>query len=155
MEGNFGLELHNEHKEEVLKILDKLPLGLQENIKKKCYESKLNVIKKVYSYSLRNILKNRGEKIKISPESWYIQWYVYKVLRSYEPCYLNKTSTFCYGASELLKKFMEEHMSFMVDMQFLGQDFDKYLIFLIEEKVLEYKLKIGNISEKSGMDRSD
>jgi len=144
--------VYDEYKEEVLKILDKLPLSLQEKIKKQCREDEINVIKKVFTYSLKNTLKNRGEKVTISPESWYIQWYVYNVLRRYEPFYINKTLTFCYGASELLKKFMEEYISFMIDMQFLGQDFDKYLIFLIEEKVLEYKLRIGNISEKYYME---
>ena len=139
--------LINENKKSILKIKDKLSENLRLLIEKIDYESFVKTIKKVFNYSLKNILKNKNEKIKISPESWYIEWYVYYILRSYEPCYIKDTLTYCGGANQLIKDFMNDNINFMINLQFLSGSYKNIIIFLIEEKILEYKHEKNIISD--------
>jgi hypothetical protein len=148
-EENFlsKFSLYNENKESILKIKDKIPEKFKLLIEKKIDNDIIKIIKKVFNYSLKNILKNRYEKIKISPESWYIQWYIYNLYRQYEPHFINNTINYCYGASDLIKDFMKDNIDFMINMQFLSEFYENIMIFLIEEKILEYRHKKNIISD--------
>jgi hypothetical protein len=136
--------LYDEYKYKLLEVKDQLPEKIRKIIENKCEEDILRTKRRVINYTLANYLNNK----KISTESWAIEWYVYNVLRRYEPFYITKTLTYCYGATKEIQKFMEENISFMIDMQFLRNEYSDLMIYLIEEKLLNFKHKEGKISDK-------
>jgi hypothetical protein len=121
----------------------KLPEKIGKIIKKMVDEKMGKVQKKVFNYAINNYFNNPD----ISIESWYIEWYIYYVLRNHEPDRIKNTLEYCYGATDLIKKFMKENTKFMIDMQFLSQRGDNYMIYLIESEFLEFKYSLGLIKE--------
>lgn len=130
----------------LLEIKDTLPDRTREIIEQTSEKETMYVAKKVSTYVSANDLNNKNEKIRISPESWAIEWYVYRVLREYEPIEIRDTLTYCHGATDELKRFMKENVNFMIEMQFLPHEYENIMIYLIEEKILEFNYKLGSIN---------
>jgi len=141
--------IYDEYINDVLKIKNTLPERIRNIIEDKYEKNIMKTKRSVLSYTLKNYLtKNKDLKIKISPESWAIKWYIYYVLRSYEPYKIKDTLSHCYGATKKLKKFMEENIDFMINMQFLTDIYSSIMIYLIEEKILEFNYKEGKFTEE-------
>jgi hypothetical protein len=131
-----------EHQSALLQKLDILPVNLQTIIKNTIEKKKLAVIDAMELYCTTN--KNKyphTSQIKIDNEVWAIQWYILNVLRNYEPYKIKQTLNFCYGASDLVQKFMTDNINFMVDMQFQEPHLSDIMIVLIQEKWLEFLYK--------------
>lgn len=140
--------IYDEYQSTLLQKLDILPVNLQTIIKNKIEKKKLQVIDAMKLYCRTN--KNNyptTSQIKIDNEVWAIQWYILNVLRNYEPYKIKQTLNFCYGASDLVQKFMTDNINFMVDMQFQSPHLSDTMIVLIQEKWLEFLYKQELISE--------
>jgi len=135
----------------LLKIIYVLPSKMQNLIKNKIEDKKLKLINKMIKYCICNKIKNKNDVIKINDEVWALQWYIYYVLRQHEPYKIQQTLTFCYGATELIKEFFEQNTNFMVQMQFISHKLESIMIYLIQEKWLEflYEKKLINSKEYS------
>jgi hypothetical protein len=118
---------------------------MQNIIKEKTETSRINRIKKMVNYCLKN--RHRYKNIKIDDEVNCIQFYVYNVLRSCEPFNIKNTLSYCYGSTDLVKEFMENKIGFMVEMQFLSNE-DDIMIYLIQEQWLYFKSEKGLIYSK-------
>lgn len=139
--------VYEEYEQELLNNKNKLPQKLRDFVEKKSQERIENTNKVVKKYAQKELLKYTENGYSMSIETFYIEWYVYHVLRSYEPYRINVTLTYCHGASNELQDFMKKNVDFMVNMQFFGDKGDKFMPFLIEEKILEYKYEEGKIDE--------
>lgn len=136
--------IYNEYKNALLEIKDTLSEKLRNIIEDKCNKDLVRIKRSVLNYTLKHFLQNT----EISPESWAIQWYVYHLLRMHEPYKIQHTLNYCYGATKELQKFMKENIDFMVNMQFLRDVYSNIMIYLIEEKILEFKYKEGKFTEE-------
>jgi hypothetical protein len=148
---NFSI--YEEFAEELLKNISKLPENLRNFFENKRQERIENIKEKVKKFAEKEILQYTNKGYKMSIETFYIEWYVYYILRSYEPHRIYQTLTYCYGANEELQDFMKKNVDFMINMQFLGKEGDEFMSFLIEEKLLEYKYEIGKIDANEFMER--
>lgn len=148
-EENFleKFSIYDEFTDELVKIKNTLPEKLRVIIEEKIYSKKSRVIKSVFAYALKMHFVDKN----FSLESWYIQWYVFNVLRSHEPWSIRQTLTFCHGSTKELQDFMNENVDFMIEMQFFSRDSN--IIYFIEEKILEFKHKIGKISDSVYLNR--
>lgn len=133
--------LYDEFKNEILKKIHLLPEKLRNKIHKIIYTKIQSTIKNVFSFSLKNILRKDN---KFSPETWYIYWYIMRILRSYEPFRIHQTLTYCHGASKNIQRIMKDNIDFMIQMQFSSAN-SQDMLLLIEEKVLDFKSKSGAI----------
>jgi hypothetical protein len=142
--------IYDEYMNCLIKIKDTLPGKIKNIIEYKCEKNMMKTKRFVLNYTLKNYLsKNKHHKdLKISSESWAIQWYIYNVLRSYEPYKIKDTLSYCYGATKKLQKFMEENIDFLINMQFLRDVYSSIMIYLIEEKILEFNYKEGIFTEE-------
>jgi hypothetical protein len=131
--------IFEENESALLQKLDDLPVNLQNIIKNAIEKKKLAVINAMELYCTTN--KNKyppTSQIKIDDEVWAIQWYILNVLRNYEPYKIKETLNFCYGASDLVQKFMTDNINFMVDMQFHSSYLSDIMIVLIQEQWLKF-----------------
>ena len=71
----LNFSLYDQNIEKILKNKNNVPKKIMNIINLKYINQQQNIIKKVFGYSITNILKNKNEKFKISPETWYINWY--------------------------------------------------------------------------------
>lgn len=142
--------IYDEHKNALLKIKDNLPERIRNVIEDKCYKDITSVERSVLNYTLKNYLSKKKlyKGLKISPETWAIRWYIYNVLRKHEPYKIKSTLTYCYGATKELQKFMNENIDFMISMQFISDIYSNIVVYLIEEKILEFKQKEGKFEEE-------
>ncbi len=145
--------IYEEFAKELLKNISKLPENLRKFIENKYQERIENRKQSAKEFAEKYILHYTNEGYKMNIETFYIEFYVYYVLRSYEPHTIYQTLTYCYGANEELQDFMKKNVDFMISMQFLGNEGDKFMPFLIEEKLLEYKYEIGKIDANEFMER--
>jgi len=140
--------IYEEHQSALLQKLGDLPEHLQTIIKNAVEKKKLAVIDAMELYCTTN--KNNyptTSQIKIDNEVWAIKWYILNVLRNYEPYKIKQTLNFCYGASDLVQKFMTDNINFMVNMQFQSPHLSDTMLVLIQEKWLEFLYKQELISE--------
>lgn len=138
---NFYLD--NESEKQILNYKNTISKKFYEIIDKSINDKRINMTKKVFMYSLKQIL---NKKNKINPETWCLQWYVNRVFREYEPCLINETINYCYGSTPLIKKFLKKYKNFMIKMQ--GIVDCKLMLYLIDEKILEFKNSLKIISDK-------
>jgi hypothetical protein len=125
---------------------DKFSKSFREFIENQIFNSVKDKIKDVFIFTLNNILSEKIKKNKFTAETWYIYWYIHEVFRRYEPYCLDDTINRCYGASTLIKKFLKENKEFIIEMQFTSDS--NLLLYLIDEKILEFKHSLGKISDK-------
>ena len=140
----FNFSLYDENKDKILKIKNILPENLKEKIKEKCLENIKITSRSVLEYSFKKYLQNKNEVVKISIESWFVEWYIIYILRSYDPDTFNDNLRYCYGSTDFIKQFMKENKDFIIDMQ--SNDYPKIMIYIIEEKILDFKYRLGQIS---------
>lgn len=130
--------IYDEYINHLLEKINMLPSKMQNIIKNKIEKKKINHIYSMVKYCLRYKFQNRFKNIKIDDEVWALQWYVYNVLRQHEPYKIKYTLNYCYGATTLMKEFMETNSDFMVQMQFISSKLENIMIYLIQEKWLEF-----------------
>jgi hypothetical protein len=142
--------IYDEYKNSLIKIKDDLPERIRNVIEDKCAKDINTVKRSVLNYTLKKYLNKKKyyKGLKISPETWAIEWYIYNVLRNHEPYKIKSTLTYCYGATKELQKFMEENIDFMISMQFISDIYSNIVVYLIEEKILEFKQKEGKFTDK-------
>ena len=146
--------IYGECQTSLLQKLDDLPVNLQTIIKNKIEKKRLDDITAMELYCSTN--KNKYSStcdIKINDEVWAIQWYILNVLRMYEPYRIKETLNLCYGASDLVKKFMLRNTNFMVDMQFQSNHLSDTMVMLIQEQWLEFLYQQELISEGEYLSR--
>jgi hypothetical protein len=150
--------IYDEFQLQLVKYLNVLPTHLQSFIQDKIETKKLKLIRRMINYVLENkfhkniFYKHKFDKIKIDDEAYAIEWYVYNVLRMYEPYKIQYTIQYCYGATKLIEKFIKENINFMVNMQFCSKEDN--MILLIQEKWLAFLYENFLIDPKTYLSRS-
>lgn len=129
----------DEHKVELLKEKDKLPLTIRLSIQTKLNETCVQRNKSLLSFVLRKTLVNKA----ISEETWVVLWYTRNILRSHEPWRMAKTLTY-HKVHDLAYRFMDTNKEFMFRLQ--GADLPEYII---ELEILEFKLKNGLLDNQT------
>ena len=142
----LNFSLYDQNIEKILKNKNNVPKKIMNIINLKYINQQQNIIKKVFGYSITNILKNKNEKFKISPETWYINWYACNIFKSCTHEEIIKNMSHCYGASKDITIFMKSHIDLFLEIQMLESLTD--ILFLIEENVLFFKYKSGKIDSK-------
>lgn len=137
--------IYDEYFSELIRNKNKMTDKMREIVDNKYNEKIENVQTQVINYVNKKLINNCG---KFSQETFYIEWYVYHVLRQYEPYKINQTLNFCYGASDELQDFMKKNVDFMIGMQFFKLEKDEIMPYFIEEKILEYKNSNGKLTDK-------
>lgn len=136
-------------KKQILNYKNMISKKFYEVINNSINDERINMSKKVFMYSLKQTLNKEN---KISPETWCIYWYVNRVFREHEPYLINETINYCYGSTPLIKNFLKKHKNFMIKMQ--GTVDSQLMLYLIDEKFLEFKHSLKIISDKQFVNSS-
>jgi hypothetical protein len=129
--------IYDEYNNSLLEKIDILPPKMQIIIRNIIENKKLRFIYNMIIYCIYNKSK-KSNLIKIDDEVLGLEYYVYKVLRQYEPYKIKNTINYCYGATDLMKEFMKTNVNFMIDMQFICEELEHIILYLIQEKWLEF-----------------